>query len=65
MRDSLLQLGWLIGQLSELYDPKEAHLWLFSPHKLLDGLRPFDLIQQGQTERVLQIIAQLRDGAYV
>lgn len=64
MRDSLLQLEWLINELAELYPPKEAHLWLFSPHKLLKGIRPVDLIERGDTEPVLQIIAQLKDGAY-
>jgi transcriptional regulator with XRE-family HTH domain len=63
-RDCLLQLEWLVSQLAELYKPQEAHLWLFSPHKLLNGERPFDLIQRSETERVLQIIAQLKDGAY-
>ena len=65
MRDGLLQLGWLVSQLAELYQPQEAHLWLFSPHKLLSGERPVDLIQRGETERILQVIAQLKDGAYV
>jgi uncharacterized protein (DUF2384 family) len=64
MRDSLLQLEWLVSELAELYPPQEAHLWLFSPHKLLSGERPVDLIERGETERVLQIIAQLKDGAY-
>ena len=64
MRDSLLQLEWLATVLSELYPPKEAHLWLFSPHKLLNGERPVDVIQRGESNRVLQIIAQLKDGAY-
>src|SRR2546421_614528 len=65
MRDSLLQLEWLVGELAELYNPQEAHLWLFSKHKLLNGERPVDLIERGETERVLQLIAQLKDGAYV
>jgi len=65
MRDSLLQLGWLVGQLAELYPPQEAHLWLFSQHKLLNGQRPVDLIENGKIEQVLKIIAQLKDGAYV
>jgi len=64
LRDSLLQLEWLVTELGELYPPQQAHLWLFSRHKLLDGDRPVDLIQRGQTEKVLQIIAQLKDGAY-
>jgi len=64
LRDSLLQLEWLVGELAEIYPPQEAHLWLFAPHKLLAGERPVDLIEQGKAERVLQIIAQLKDGAY-
>jgi hypothetical protein len=64
-RDTLLQLWWLITQLAELYDPLDAHLWLFSPHKLLNGERPVDLIQRGETQAVLKIIAQLKDGAYI
>jgi transcriptional regulator with XRE-family HTH domain len=63
-RDSLLQLEWLVGELRELYEPSEAHLWLFAKHKLLSGQRPVDLIERGETEKVLQIIAQLKDGAF-
>lgn len=65
MRDSLLQLEWLASELAGLYQPQEAHLWLFSRHKLLDGQRPVDLIEAGQVERVLHLIAQLKDGAYI
>jgi transcriptional regulator with XRE-family HTH domain len=64
-RDSLLRLEWLVNELSELYSPSEAHLWLFSPHKRLSGQRPVDLISAGQMEEVLQIIAQLKDGAFI
>jgi transcriptional regulator with XRE-family HTH domain len=65
MRDSLLQLEWLVSELSELYRPQEARLWLFAPHKQLKGERPVDLIERGETEPVLRIIAQLKDGAYI
>ncbi len=64
-RDSLLRLEWLVKELSELYPPAEAHLWLYSPHKRLAGQRPADLIQAGKAEEVLRIIAQLKDGAFV
>ena len=65
LRDGLLQLEWLVSELSELYQPQEAHLWLFSPHKQLQGKRPVDLIEHGGAEKVLQIISQLKDGAYL
>lgn len=60
----LLTLEWLVDQLSDFYRPDEARLWLFSPHRLLNGDRPADRIQAGQVDDVLALIAQLRDGAY-
>ncbi len=61
----LLALEWLVTELAELYEPDEARLWLFSPHRLLGGERPADRIEQGKVDDVLALIAQLRDGAYV
>lgn len=60
----LLALEWLLDQLSDLYEPDEARLWLFSPHRLLDGDRPADRIQADRVDEVLALIAQLRDGAF-
>ena len=64
-RDYLLRLEWLVSELADLYPPDEARLWLFSPHRLLQGERPADRIQQGKIEDVLTIIDQLKSGAYV
>jgi|SRR5215211_335420 len=65
-RDLLLQLDWLISELSELYtSPGEAHLWLYGRNKLLEGRRPFDVIKEGNLDDVLRLIAQLKDGAFV
>lgn len=61
----LLALEWLTDQLSEFYEPAEARLWLFSPHRQLAGDRPADRIARGDSEAVLAIIDQLRDGAYI
>lgn len=61
----LLTLEWLVGELSELYEPDEARLWLFARHRLLNGDRPADRIQAGQVDDVLALISQLRDGAFV
>ncbi len=63
--DRLLTLEWLVVQLSELYPPEEARLWLLSPHPLLGGERPADRIQKGRVEDVLSLIEQLTSGAYV
>ena len=61
----LLMLEWMVDELSEFYDPDEARLWLFSPHKLLAGLRPADLVKEGRIDEVRALIAHLKDGAYV
>lgn len=61
----LLILEWLVTELGEFYDREEARLWLFAPHRLLEGDRPADRIQQGKPDDVLALIAQLRDGAFV
>jgi transcriptional regulator with XRE-family HTH domain len=61
----LLDLEYLIDELSDLYAPQEARLWLFSRQKLLGGETPAELIHRGRTHEVLAVINQLRDGVYV
>jgi transcriptional regulator with XRE-family HTH domain len=63
-RDLLLQLDWLVSELSELYDPPQANVWLFSPNKTLAGRRPVDLIKEKKIDDVLRVIALLKDGAF-
>ena len=61
----LLELDFFIAELSEFYDPDEAHIWLLSPNKLLDGASPADRIKEGRTDQVFALLDQLRSGAYV
>jgi transcriptional regulator with XRE-family HTH domain len=42
---ALLELEFIVDQLSDFYEPNEARQWLFSPQKLLNGEKPSDLIQ--------------------
>ena len=62
---ALLELEFFLGELSELYLPEEAKLWLFSPHKLLDGETAASRIQAGKTQEVFALLDQLRSGAYL
>lgn len=62
---TLLELEYIVEQLSDFYEPQEARLWLFSRQKLLNGATPAELIQRGKTAEVIAIIDQLRDGVYV
>ena len=61
----LLSLEYIVDQLSDLYEPQEARLWIYSPQKLLGGNTPAALIQQGRVEEVMSVIDQLLEGVYV
>jgi broad specificity phosphatase PhoE len=39
--------------------------WLRAANRLLDGRRPIDVIDEGDTERVRQAAQAFLDGAYV
>ena len=60
----LLDLAFAVEELSELYPPDAARVWLYSRNKLLSGERPVDMISRGDIDPVLQAIALLRDAAY-
>lgn len=61
----LLDLEYVIDQLSDFYEPQEARLWLFSRQRMLDGETPANLIQNGRTREVIAAINQLRDGILI
>lgn len=63
--ERLLKLDWLADQLSAVYTPEEAKLWLFSHHPELDGARPADRIADEHVDEVLAIIDRLQSGAYI
>ncbi len=59
------ELRWVAERLSDFYTPEEARLWLHSAHPLLDGKRAIELINEGRTREVLQVIEQLDSGTYL
>jgi hypothetical protein len=62
---TLLELEYIVDQLSELYEPNDARLWIFSPQKLLGGASPAALIREGRIDEVLRLVSQLRDAVYL
>ncbi len=61
----LLDLDYIVDQLSDFHEPQDARLWLFSRQKPLGGAIPAELIQRGRAADVIAVIDQLRDGVYV
>lgn len=61
---TLLELEYIIDQLSDLYEPQEARQWFFTRQKLLEGKSPAELISRGHIDDVMQLVSQLRDATY-
>jgi hypothetical protein len=61
----LLELEYIIDQLSDFYEPNEARQWIFSPQKHLAGASPAELIRDGRIDEVLRLVNQLRDAVYL
>jgi Protein of unknown function (DUF2384) len=61
----LLELEYIVDQLSDFYEPNEARLWIFSPQKHLAGDSPAELIQNGRIDEVRRLVDQLRDSVYL
>ena len=61
----LLELEFIVNQLSDFYEPNEARQWIFSPQKHLRGLSPAELIRKGRIGEVRRLVDQIRDAVYV
>lgn len=62
---TLLELEYIVDQLSDFYEPDGARQWIFSPQKHLAGASPAELINNGRIDEVLRLVGQLRDAVYV
>ena len=62
---AMAQLRWVAARLTDFYQPDEVRLWLQSPHPQLAGSRPYDLIVDGRTGEVLEVIERLDSGVYL
>ncbi len=61
----LLELEYIVDQLSDFYEPNEARQWLFAPQKLLEGKSPALLIQNRKMDEVMKFVNQLRDAVFM
>lgn len=60
----LLELEYIVDQLSDFYEPDEARHFLFARQRLLDGHSPAELIKNGRIEEVVALVGRMRDGVY-
>lgn len=60
----LLELEYVIDQLSDFYEPNEARQWIFAPQKLLDGMSPAELIRNNRMDEIMRLVRQLREAVH-
>jgi transcriptional regulator with XRE-family HTH domain len=56
-------LRYVVDRLSEFYTPAETRLWLYSKHRLLNGERAIDLINQGDADKVLAAVESIDEAS--
>lgn len=61
----LSDLHYIVRRLGDYYASKEIRMWLFARHPQLGGERAIDLINEGQSEKVLDVLERLDSGAYL
>lgn len=48
--------------LAEVYRPEGIDIWLAAPNRMFEGRTPAEMIEAGQTGRVLDLVHVLADG---
>ena len=61
----LSDLHYIVGRLQECYSADEIRIWLYARHPQLEGERAIDLINRGESERILNILDRLDAEAYL
>jgi Protein of unknown function (DUF2384) len=61
-QERLLDLEYLVKQLSEVYTAEGVTIWLHSRNRLLQGRRPLDLLADGHIDDVLAVVDRLVEG---
>lgn len=64
-RDRLLELQYVIEELSDVYKPEGVDIWLHARHRALDDRRPLDVLKAGEFQTVLQLVQRLAGGPKV
>lgn len=61
-RERLLELKYVIEQLSDVYEPEGVEIWLHSPQRGLGHRKPVDALRVGEFSEVLDLIDRLAGG---
>lgn len=56
------QLDRLVTSLEEVIDANEIGPWMTNPNQAFDGLKPMEVIERGEIDRIWLMIYHLRSG---
>jgi DNA-binding transcriptional regulator YiaG len=58
----LIELQRIVDALSEVMSPETIGEWMTTPNDAFDGLKPLEVIERGEVDRIWQMIFLLRSG---
>lgn len=61
-RDRLLELKFLVEELSDVFEDEGIEIWLHSRQRSLDGKTPLELMRLGDFSTVLEAVERLAGG---
>jgi len=61
----LLELTRLTDALSTLFKPQSLGQWFDTPNPAFGALKPIEIIERGESDRLWQMIFELRSGTHV
>lgn len=56
------ELDRLVNRLAKLVDPADIPAWLQAPNDAFDGLKPLEVMERGETDRLWSMIFFLESG---
>lgn len=62
IRTRLAEIGRLTDALSEVIESSAVGPWLARPNEAFGGLKPMELIERGESDRIWEMIFALRSG---
>jgi len=62
-KDRLLEVSYIVRQLSDIYLPEGVEIWLHGRNESIGGQRPVDLLRDGDFRTVLDAVERLKSGS--
>jgi DNA-binding transcriptional regulator YiaG len=62
VRRRFVELGRMIDALEQVIEAKAIGPWLTHPNEALGGLKPIEIIERGEVDRIWEMIYYLRAG---